>query len=211
MKVGCYCYSQNCFGDEAGIGCWCVELAMEKGDPVKEVEPRVTSRSFRRDPPLVVDESCHLIEGCVWPCGDVGDKIQQIDTNNRRPQPIASLTVWPGAHIPSIHGQEGDLYLLSWVKFRHLNHTVPHRISAAAAETGGRHDATGLLKQPQKAQLRTGSCNQVSRVCSPNGRHDRSLDAAAAAAAVMNDGGVRRRRRERQRFIYLSTLYTRYW
>jgi hypothetical protein len=39
MKVGCYCYSQNCFGDEAGIGCWwCVELAMEKGDPVEEVE-----------------------------------------------------------------------------------------------------------------------------------------------------------------------------
>jgi hypothetical protein len=42
MKVGCYCYSQNCFGDEAGIGCWwCVELAMEKGDPVEEVEPGV--------------------------------------------------------------------------------------------------------------------------------------------------------------------------
>ena len=59
-------------------------------------------------------------------------------------------------------------------------------------ETGGRRDATGLLKQPRKAQLRTGSCNQVSRVCSPNGRHDRSLDAAAAAAAVMNDGGVGR-------------------
>ena len=42
MKVECYCYSQNCFGDEAGIGCcWCVELAMEKGDPVEEVEPGV--------------------------------------------------------------------------------------------------------------------------------------------------------------------------
>ena len=42
MKVGCYCYSKNCFGDEAGIGCWwCVELAMEKGDPVEEVEPGV--------------------------------------------------------------------------------------------------------------------------------------------------------------------------
>ena len=41
-KVGCYCYSQNCFGDESGIGCsWCVELAMEKGDPVDKVEPGV--------------------------------------------------------------------------------------------------------------------------------------------------------------------------
>ena len=63
----------------------------------------------------------------------------------------------------------------------------------------------GLLKQPRKAQLRTGSCYQVSRVCSPNVRHDRSLDAAAAAAAVMNDGSVGRR--ERQRFINLSTHY----
>ena len=42
MKVGCYCYSQNYFGDESGTGCcWCVELAMEKDDPVDEVEPGV--------------------------------------------------------------------------------------------------------------------------------------------------------------------------
>ena len=42
MQVGCYCFSQNCFGDEAGIGCWwCVELAMQKGDSVDEVEPGV--------------------------------------------------------------------------------------------------------------------------------------------------------------------------
>ena len=42
MKVGCYCFSQNCFGDESGIGCWrCVELACEKGDPVDDVEPGV--------------------------------------------------------------------------------------------------------------------------------------------------------------------------
>jgi hypothetical protein len=82
---------------------------------------------------------------------------------------------------------------------------VPHRVPAAATETGERRDATGLLKQPQKAQLRTGSCNQVSRVCSPNVRHDRSLDVAAATAAVMNDGGVGRR--ERQQCIYLSTHY----
>ncbi len=42
MKVGCYCYSQNCFGDESGIGCWwCVELACEKGNPITDVEPGV--------------------------------------------------------------------------------------------------------------------------------------------------------------------------
>ena len=42
MKVGCYCYSQNCFGDESGIGCWwCVELVCEKGNPVNDVEPGV--------------------------------------------------------------------------------------------------------------------------------------------------------------------------
>ncbi len=41
-KVGCYCYSQNCFGDESGIGCWwCVELAMEKDDPINKVEPGI--------------------------------------------------------------------------------------------------------------------------------------------------------------------------
>ena len=41
-KVGCYCYSQNCFGDESGIGRWrCVELAMEKDDPIDKVEPGV--------------------------------------------------------------------------------------------------------------------------------------------------------------------------
>ncbi len=41
-KVGCYCISQNCFGDESGIGCWwCVELVMEKGDPIIKVEPDV--------------------------------------------------------------------------------------------------------------------------------------------------------------------------
>ncbi len=38
-KVGCCCYSQNCFEDVSGIGCWwCAELAIEKGDPVNEVE-----------------------------------------------------------------------------------------------------------------------------------------------------------------------------
>jgi hypothetical protein len=41
-KVGCYCISQNCFGDESGIGCWwCVELVMEKGDPIIKVEPDI--------------------------------------------------------------------------------------------------------------------------------------------------------------------------
>jgi hypothetical protein len=34
-KSGCYCFCQNCFGDENGIGCWyCVELAMERGPGV---------------------------------------------------------------------------------------------------------------------------------------------------------------------------------
>ena len=42
-KVGCYCYVQNCHGDEDGIGCWnCVDLAMKKGDfPTDDVEPGV--------------------------------------------------------------------------------------------------------------------------------------------------------------------------
>ncbi len=31
IKDECYCYSQNCFGDEAGIGCWsCIELDPQK-------------------------------------------------------------------------------------------------------------------------------------------------------------------------------------
>ncbi len=39
-KVDCYCFEQNCFGNEEGIGCWrCVELAREKGDDPPEVEP----------------------------------------------------------------------------------------------------------------------------------------------------------------------------
>ena len=34
-KSGCYCFGQNCFGNENGIGCWyCVELAMERGPGV---------------------------------------------------------------------------------------------------------------------------------------------------------------------------------
>ena len=33
MKVGCYCWGQNCFGDRDGIGCWkCVDLATEEGE-----------------------------------------------------------------------------------------------------------------------------------------------------------------------------------
>jgi hypothetical protein len=33
MKVGCYCWGQNCFGDRDGIGCWkCVNLAMKEGE-----------------------------------------------------------------------------------------------------------------------------------------------------------------------------------
>ena len=31
-KVGCYCWGQNCFGNEYSIGCWnCVNLAMKEG------------------------------------------------------------------------------------------------------------------------------------------------------------------------------------
>ncbi len=43
MKVGCYCWGQNCFGDRDGIGCWkCVDLAMEKGElSADAVEPGV--------------------------------------------------------------------------------------------------------------------------------------------------------------------------
>ena len=38
MKVGCYCYSQNCVEDKARIGCWwCVELAMERVIPSKRL------------------------------------------------------------------------------------------------------------------------------------------------------------------------------
>ena len=39
-KVGCYCYGQNCFGNEYDIGCWyCVDLAMKNGElPAKEVD-----------------------------------------------------------------------------------------------------------------------------------------------------------------------------
>ena len=30
-KVGCYCYVQNCHGDEDGIGCWnCVDLSRQQ-------------------------------------------------------------------------------------------------------------------------------------------------------------------------------------
>jgi len=52
-----------------------------------------------------------------------------------------------------------------------LNLPVPHRISAAAAKTGGGRDAPGLLKLPRKAQLRTSLCLQVSGVCPPKARH----------------------------------------
>jgi len=39
-KVGCYCFGQNCYGDDDGIGCWwCVVLARRKDDlPSIEVE-----------------------------------------------------------------------------------------------------------------------------------------------------------------------------
>ena len=34
-KSGCYCFCQNCFGNENGFGCWyCIELAMERGPGV---------------------------------------------------------------------------------------------------------------------------------------------------------------------------------
>jgi hypothetical protein len=30
-KVGCYCYGQNCYGDDGDIGCrWCVEMTRRK-------------------------------------------------------------------------------------------------------------------------------------------------------------------------------------
>jgi hypothetical protein len=43
MKVGCYCWGQNCFGDRDGIGCWkCNDLAMEEGElSADAVEPGV--------------------------------------------------------------------------------------------------------------------------------------------------------------------------
>jgi hypothetical protein len=100
-------------------------------------------------------------------------------TNHRPPiaklSSFASLTVWLETHIPLIDGAQGDLRCLPRVKFCKLNLSVPHRVSAAA-DMGGRHDATGLLKLPRKAQLRTCSCDQVSRVCSPKSRHDQFLD-----------------------------------
>jgi len=42
-KVGCYCFGQNCYGNDDGIGCWwCVVLARRKDDlPSVEVEPGV--------------------------------------------------------------------------------------------------------------------------------------------------------------------------
>jgi hypothetical protein len=42
-KVGCYCFGQNCYGDDDGIGCWwCVVLARRKDDlPSVEVEKGV--------------------------------------------------------------------------------------------------------------------------------------------------------------------------
>ena len=52
-----------------------------------------------------------------------------------------------------------------------LNLSEPHRISAAAAKTGGGSDAPGLLKLPRKAQLRTSLCLQVSGVRRPKARH----------------------------------------
>jgi hypothetical protein len=43
MKVGCYCYDQNCFGKESGIGCWWfVKLMSEKGNVPDEGEPGVS-------------------------------------------------------------------------------------------------------------------------------------------------------------------------
>jgi hypothetical protein len=39
MNVGCYCFGQNCFGKEEGIGCWWrVKLAQEKGNFLLEME-----------------------------------------------------------------------------------------------------------------------------------------------------------------------------
>jgi hypothetical protein len=42
-KVGCYCFGQNCYGNDDGIGCWwCVVLARRKDNlPSVEVEPGV--------------------------------------------------------------------------------------------------------------------------------------------------------------------------
>ncbi len=42
-KVGCYCFGQNCYGDDDGIGCWwCVDMARRKDDlPSVEVKPGV--------------------------------------------------------------------------------------------------------------------------------------------------------------------------
>ena len=44
MKVGCYCYAQNCFGDKFGIGCWSGALSWQcrkKSDSIEEVEPSI--------------------------------------------------------------------------------------------------------------------------------------------------------------------------
>jgi hypothetical protein len=49
---------------------------------------------------------------------------------------------------------------------------------------GGGRNAPGLLKLLRKAQLRTSLCLQVSRVCSPNGRHDRFVNTAAVDGCV---------------------------
>ena len=67
---------------------------------------------------------------------------------------------------------------------------LPHEISPIEShgttqdirccrQEGGRRNAPRLLKLPQKSQLRTGSCDQVSRICSSNGRHGRLVNAAA--------------------------------
>jgi hypothetical protein len=38
-KVGCYCFGQNCYGNDDGIGCWwCVEMVRRKDNlPAVEV------------------------------------------------------------------------------------------------------------------------------------------------------------------------------
>ena len=80
-----------------------------------------------------------------------------------------------------------------------LNLSVPHRISAAAAKTGGGRDAPGLLKLPRKAQLRTSLCLQVSGVRRPKARHDsegsrRSADVTREEAAAAGGGATRKRK-----------------
>ncbi len=63
-KVGCYCFNQNCFGDESRIGCWwCVELVTEKGGDVPdEIEPGVchfNCRICKCDRRVTFEESKH--------------------------------------------------------------------------------------------------------------------------------------------------------